>query len=186
MSSHPAMNTGPPDPSIWRESGLLGYGWIVRLLGVCSCAMGIVSGVAARIATADAGPISVDLALVLALDVSGTVSQGRFDLQRQGYAEAFASSELVDAIRSVDGRAIAVTLVEWSGARQQEQVLGWTLIDNEMSSKAFARRISELPRLFYGRTSISEAIDFSVGVLANAPVQSARKIIDVSGDGSQQ
>jgi hypothetical protein len=145
--------------------------------------IGLIAGIAARATAADTGPGRVDLALVLALDVSGTVSQRRFELQRRGYAEAFASRELVDAIRSVDGRAIAVTLVEWSGARQQEQVLGWTLIGDEASSKAFARLISEAPRAFYGRTSISEAIDFGVNLLERMQFQSDRKIIDVSGDG---
>jgi uncharacterized protein DUF1194 len=182
MDSRPATAMASPCPSVRRNLGRPGHGRLARLLAVCSCALGVAGGVPGA-AAAGAGPGGVDLALVLALDVSGTVSQGRFDLQRKGYAEAFASPELVDAIRSVEGRAVAVTLVEWSGARQQEQVLAWTLIVDEASSKAFARRISEMPRSFYGRTSISEAIDFGSGLLANAPFPSARKIIDVSGDG---
>jgi Protein of unknown function (DUF1194) len=65
----------------------------------------------------------IDLALVLAVDVSGSVNSERFELQRQGYAKAFASREVVEAIAAGESHAIAVTLVEWSGATHQRQRL---------------------------------------------------------------
>jgi hypothetical protein len=145
---------------------------------------GLVGSLALQAIGAQAESNDVDLALVLAIDTSGSVSPNRYDLQRKGYAEAFASQKLISAIRSAPNRVIAVTLVEWSGAHQQEQVIGWTLIRDESSSKAFSESLKKIPRSFYGRTSISAAIDFSVTLIMSSPFQSARKVIDVSGDGS--
>jgi Protein of unknown function (DUF1194) len=135
-------------------------------------------------AASPAANLDIDLALVLAFDVSGSVSPRRFDLQREGYATAFASPQLIDAIRSTNRRAIAVTLVEWSGAYQQEQVIGWTLIEDEASSKAFGRAIAEVPRSFYGRTSISGAVDYCVALFQQSGFADQRRVIDISGDGS--
>jgi hypothetical protein len=135
-------------------------------------------------AASPAANLDIDLALVLAFDVSGSVSPRRFDLQREGYATAFASPQLIDAIRSTNHRAIAVTLVEWSGAYQQEQVIGWTLIEDEASSKAFGRAIAEVPRSFYGRTSISGAVDYCVALFQQSGFADQRRVIDISGDGS--
>jgi Protein of unknown function (DUF1194) len=125
----------------------------------------------------------ISLALVLAFDVSGSVSPGRFDLQRDGYAKAFGSREFIDAIRTATRRSIAVTLVEWSGAREQEQVIGWTVIEDEASSKAFGKAIAGAPRSFYGRTSISSAIDYCAALLHQNGLTQVRSVIDISGDG---
>src|SRR6185312_11649242 len=96
---------------------------------MCRAVVLLATSAVALDAASPAANLDVDLALVLAFDVSGSVSPRRFDLQREGYATAFASPQLIGAIRSTNHRAIAVTLVEWSGAYQQEQVIGWTLID---------------------------------------------------------
>jgi hypothetical protein len=143
----------------------------------------LVGAVTLSAATSAAARV-IDLALVLAFDVSGSVSPGRFDLQRNGYAKAFASRELIAAIRSTGHQAIAVTVVEWSGARQQEQVIGWTLIEDAASSEAFGRTIAEVPRSFYGRTSISGAIDYGATLFRQSGLAEGRRVIDISGDGS--
>jgi hypothetical protein len=126
----------------------------------------------------------IDLALVLAVDVSGSVNSERFELQRQGYAKAFASREVVEAIAAGESHAIAVTLVEWSGATHQRQMIGWTIISDAQSARSFSSALSEAPRVFADWTSISGAIDYALGLFDE--IDSAtprRRVIDVSGDG---
>jgi hypothetical protein len=131
------------------------------------------------------GAPAVDLALVLAVDASGSVDQQRFALQQQGYAAAFRSPRVIRAIRSGAAQAIAVTMIQWTGPSQQVQVIDWTVVRDEGSADAFARAIEATPRqLFGGGTSISGAIDFARLVLIQAPYTATRRVIDVSGDGA--
>jgi hypothetical protein len=125
----------------------------------------------------------VDLALVLAVDVSGSVNNERFELQRRGYAEAFASREVMDAIAAGENHAIVVTLVEWSGAGHQRQMIGWTLVEDATSAESFGSAVAEASRAFSDWTSISGAIDYSVALFAEAHADSTRRVIDISGDG---
>ena len=125
----------------------------------------------------------VDLQLVLAVDASGSVSNDRFDLQKHGYAEAFRSKEVQDAIGS--GQGIAVTMVQWTGPELHVVVVGWTLVHDDASSAAIADAIDAAPRkLFGGGTSISGAIDFSMTLFPRSPFHGARRVIDLSGDGA--
>lgn len=127
---------------------------------------------------------AVDLLLVLAVDASGSVSERRFTLQRQGYAKAFRSRRVFRSIRSGRLGAIGVTMVQWTGPSLHVVAVPWTRVDSQASIKALADKIDKAPReLFGGGTSISGAIDYSRKLLAKAPWKSARKIIDVSGDG---
>lgn len=131
----------------------------------------------------DAVARSVDLALVLAVDVSGSVSGERFELQRRGYAKAFSTPEVLSAIAAGQNHAILVTLVEWSGADHQQQTIGWTLIDGPETAAAFGSAVAEAPRAFADWTSISGAIDYAAKLFETIDADAARKIIDVSGDG---
>jgi hypothetical protein len=126
----------------------------------------------------------VDLALVLAVDVSASIDAKRYDLQRQGLANAFANDAVIGAIASGEHQRIAVTVVEWSGPTNQKQVIPWTLVGDASSAHAFGSAIAESPRAFADFTSISGAIDYSVGLFAKSGVEPTRKVIDVSGDGS--
>ena len=126
---------------------------------------------------------NVDVALVLAVDVSGSVNGERFELQRQGYAKAFTSPEVLGAIASGPNHAILVTLVEWSGSEHQQQTIGWTVIDGPAAAERFGSAVAEAPRAFADWTSISGAIDYAVKLLATVDAQPTRKVIDVSGDG---
>jgi len=127
----------------------------------------------------------VDLVLVLAVDASGSVSQQRFELQKQGYAAAFRDPRVLNAIRSGATQSIAVTMFQWTGPRLHIQVVPWMLIKDEASANAVAAAIEAAPRqLFGGGTSISGAIDYARLLLAQAPYEPARRVIDVSGDGS--
>lgn len=134
-----------------------------------------------RPALADA----VDLRLVLAVDASGSVSEARFELQRQGYAAAFRNRQVLRAIQSGALGRIAITMMQWTGPALQVQVIPWAVISNEGEANAFAAAIDAAPRrLFSGGTSISGAIDHGVRLLAESPHTAARSVIDVSGDGA--
>jgi hypothetical protein len=130
------------------------------------------------------GAEQVDLLLVLAADVSRSVDQAKFQLQREGYAAAIADKRVLEAITSGRHRRIAVSFVEWSGLNSQRLVIDWTVIDGPDAARKFGDQLLELPRSFAERTSISGGIDFALGVLARAPYQATRKTIDVSGDGT--
>ena len=151
-----------------------GTRWVLAAVVLAGCGLGAAEPAAAK---------SVDLALVLAVDVSGSVNNERFELQRRGYAEAFTSREVKDAIAAGEHHAIIVTLVEWSGAGHQRQIVGWTLVEDAASAESFGSAVAESSRAFSDWTSISAAIDYSVALLAEAPGEATRRVIDISGDG---
>ncbi len=128
---------------------------------------------------------AVDLQLVLAVDASGSVDRVRFELQKRGYVAAFRHARVLQAIRSGPNQAIAATMVQWTGPALQVQVVGWTLVGDEETAAAFAAAIEGAPRqLFGGGTSISGAIDFAATLFPKSPFRGSRRVIDVSGDGS--
>jgi hypothetical protein len=126
----------------------------------------------------------VDLLLVLAADVSNSMQEPKFRLQRLGYAAAFSNPRVIAAIRAGSIGRIAVAFVEWSGILQQRIVIDWTMIDNDETAHQFGDRIMEAPRSFEkNSTSISAGIDFAMAQLDRAPYEARRRAIDVSGDG---
>jgi hypothetical protein len=134
-----------------------------------------------------AAPTQTDvaIALVLAVDASGSVSNGRFELQKQGYAAAFRNPQILTSIQSLMTQSIAVTMMQWTGPRLHAVVVDWRLIKDAASATAVATAIEAAPRQLYGGgTSISGAIDYSRVLLAQSPFTGARRIIDISGDGS--
>jgi len=136
------------------------------------------------------GPVTtqtatVDLQLVLAVDASGSVNQERFELQKQGYAEAFRNPRVQRAIRSGRHQSIVVTMLQWTGPNQQVIVVPWMLVRDPVSANALADAIDKSQRQLYGGgTSISGAIDYSVTLMPTSPYQGIKRIIDISGDGS--
>jgi hypothetical protein len=145
------------------------------------------AGAAAQAQTPPPAPARTDvaIALVLAVDTSGSVSAGRFELQKQGYAAAFRNPQVLNAIRSLDTQSIAVTMMQWTGPRLHVVVVDWTQIKDETSASGFAAAIEAAPRqLFGGGTSISGAIDYSRLLLVQSPFNGGRRVIDISGDGS--
>jgi hypothetical protein len=140
--------------------------------------------VAAALPGAAAAAEQVDLLLVLAADVSRSIDSRKFQLQREGYAAAISDPRVLDAIRSGRSGRIGLLFLEWSGSNSQRVVIDWTTVSDAESAKSFGDRLLEAPRSFADRTSISSSIDFAIGQLARAPYESARRTIDVSGDGT--
>jgi hypothetical protein len=125
----------------------------------------------------------VDLELVLAVDVSGSIDFEEARLQRQGYMAAFLDPVVLSAIRSGPTGRIAVTYVEWSGAFSRSTTVDWMMIDSEASAEAFVNALENAP-LHRGRyTSISGAIEFALPLFEQNSFQGARRAIDISGDG---
>jgi len=147
---------------------------VVALLGLAL----VLAAPAARAADA------VDLLLVLAADVSRSVTEPKFKLQREGAAAAISDPEVVRAMTSGPHRRIAVCFVEWATVGQQAVVIDWTVIDDGEAARSFGDKLVELPRSFAGSTSISHAIDFSMIQLERSPYKAERRVIDISGDGN--
>ncbi len=127
---------------------------------------------------------TVDLLLVLAADVSRSINDDEFTLQRKGYAAALTDPRVLRAIVGGRNHAIAVTFVEWAGTGEQKVVVDWTVIRDDEAAGGVAATIIAAPRSYLGRTSISGAIDFAMERFAEAPVSSDKRVIDISGDGT--
>lgn len=126
---------------------------------------------------------AVDVALVLLADGSGSIDAEEFRLQREGYAEAIESREILAAIRSNPHQRIGVTFVEWGGPESQEIIIPWTVIDGEAAAHEFATKLRKAPKMTFGYNSISNAIGVGMRLLDEAPFVAGRRVIDVSGDG---
>jgi hypothetical protein len=157
-----------------------------RLALAASLIAAAVAALAASPPTASGPQAPVDAALVLAVDVSTSIDDAEFRLQREGYAAAFRDARLADAIHQGRAGRIAVTLMHWASASEQTQVLGWTEIADEADAAAFAGRIAEAPRTRFpgGSTSLSGAITGAARLIKAAGFASPRRVIDISADGS--
>jgi len=138
---------------------------------------------AATLPTA-ASAATVGLELLLLTDVSGSVDATEYNLQRQGYINAFRSSAVQNAILGSQNGSIAVAYGEWSGANQQSMQVNWMVINSVASANAFADALAATSRAFSGLTAPGSALNWGVGKFANE-IDSLRQVIDVSGDGSQ-
>lgn len=150
-----------------------------RLLRLAA-AFALAFGCAAKPALAQT---EVDLALVLAVDISYSMDPEEQALQREGFAEAFRSPAVHQAIKGGMIGRIAVSYMEWAGAMDQMVVVPWTVLDNPESLMAFAGKIASTPLRRAQRTSLSGAIDFSARLLEESGVEATRQVIDISGDG---
>ena len=126
----------------------------------------------------------VDLALVLAVDISFSMDPEEQELQREGFIQAFRSSLVHEAIRRGTLGRIAVIYGEWAANFEQRVIVPWTVIEGPDSANAFAGRLAAQPTRRGPRTSVSGAIDFGVRLLDNSGVIATRRVIDISGDGA--
>jgi hypothetical protein len=125
----------------------------------------------------------VDVALVLAVDVSRSIDEDEARLQREGYRAAVSDPRVVEAIRGGMLGAIAVAYVEWAGIEYQRLVIPWTRIGSQADADAWAATLEQSPRASLSWTSVSGAIDYSRRVMSECPHEATRRVIDVSGDG---
>ena len=147
----------------------------------------LILGVALLFVTFGGPPVraddTVDLELVLAVDVSLSMDMEEQRLQRDGYVDALRDPQIVAAIQSGPTGRIAITYIEWAGPFNQEIVLPWTIVDGKQAADDVAARLAEAPIARYRMTSISAALEYAGSRLATNPYRGLRRVIDVSGDG---
>lgn len=156
----------------------------MRSMSSRSILMGVAAGVLLYAVGMPARAEAVDVALVLAADVSRSIDADEFRLQRQGYAAAITNPRVQQAIHAGMRGAIALCFVEWSGPDEQAVVVDWMVIRDDETAAAFAASLLDAPRSFVGRTSISGGIDFAMVRLVASGTEAERRVIDVSGDGT--
>ncbi|GGB60035.1 hypothetical protein GCM10011316_35070 [Roseibium aquae] len=130
-----------------------------------------------------ADDLPVDVELMLAVDVSYSMSAGEQEIQRQGYAAALRDPDVFAAIQTGYHQRVALTYIEWSGVSAQRTVVPWTLIDTPDDLAAFAAALTTSPPVILRRTSISALLDYAPGSFAVNGFVGERRVIDVSGDG---
>lgn len=168
-----------------RGRTLSALGAVMMLAGAV-----LLSGSTQRLAASGANRIDlsqnerVDLELVLAIDTSASVDSSEYRLQMEGVRLAFLDPAIISAIRSTGPTGIAVTVVHWSSASQQRQVVPWTRIHDERSSHAFAGMIATRgAREYADSTGIGSVIQYGERLIRRNRFDGRRKSIDVSGDG---
>jgi uncharacterized protein DUF1194 len=126
---------------------------------------------------------SVDLELILAVDVSYSMDMDELAIQREGYAQAIVSKEFLQALKSLPNGKISVTYFEWAASSDQKIIIPWRLIDGPETADAVADEIMKTPIRRASRTSISGAINFALPLFDEDPYHGVRRVIDISGDG---
>jgi len=127
---------------------------------------------------------TVDLLLALVSDVSRSITDESFALQKNGYQAAFTDPRVIAAIKGGVVGAIAVAYIEFAGAHEMKTVVGWTVIRDAASAREFAAAVHAAPRSAWGRTAIGAAIEYATAELAKSGHEATRKVIDVCGDGT--
>src|ERR1700686_1333300 len=167
------------------------YVSIGAVLVACVLAGGDVAGVAApspatqpghQWADKEAAP-SVDVELILAVDISYSMDMDELAIQREGYAQAIISKEFLQALKAGQTGKIAVTYFEWAASNDQKIIIPWRVIDGPETADAVAEEILKTPIRRASRTSISGAIYFAMPLFDENPYKGARRVIDISGDG---
>jgi hypothetical protein len=165
--------------------------WFVSigaLLVAGAIAGGQVAGIAApssksQLADTKDNAQSVDLELVIAVDVSYSMDLDELAVQREGYAQAIVSKEFLQALKNGPHSRIAVTYFEWSASSDQKIIIPWRVIDGPETADAVATEVMNTPVRRGSRTSISGAINFAMPLFEENPYRGLRRVIDISGDG---
>ena len=127
----------------------------------------------------------VDLLLVIALDVSGSVDTGEFNLQREGLSRALESPQVAGAIAGGVNGSIAVTVVQWSGFIEKMVKVDWVRVSNASDLSRLANEVRQMTRQYDdGATDIGGAIGFCQRLFASVPYSGMRRVIDIAGDGT--
>jgi hypothetical protein len=149
---------------------------------------GDVAGIAAPNPTlqrvdAKVNAASVDIELVLAVDVSYSMDMDELAVQREGYAQALISKDFLQALKTGPTGKIAITYFEWAASSDQKVIIPWRVIDGPETADAVANEILKTPIRRASRTSISGAINFAMPLFEENPHLGLRRVIDISGDG---
>jgi hypothetical protein len=152
---------------------------VTRASAVCL----LVGGLLAACPVLAQEELPVDLELVLAVDVSGSIDAGEARQQREGYVAAIADEAVVQAIQANFHRRIAVLYLEWASSDYQRVVIDWTLIGDAGGAGEFAAALAGAPTLSARWTSISGAIDAAVPLFEGHGYAGDPRVVDVSGDG---
>jgi len=126
---------------------------------------------------------SVDVELVIAVDVSFSMDMDELAVQREGYAQAIVSKDFLRALKSGPTSKVAVTYFEWSASTDQKIIIPWRVIDGSESADAVAAEIMKTPVRHGYLTSISGAINFAMPLFDENQYHGLRRVIDISGDG---
>lgn len=126
----------------------------------------------------------VDVALVLLSDVSRSVDDSEFRLEKRGYAAALQDKRVLDAIAGGPNGAVAIAYAEFAGSDEVTTVLDWHVVRTPAEARALADDLEKAPRSAWGRTSISAGIDHAVSLISEAAIEATRHVIDVAGDGT--
>jgi Protein of unknown function (DUF1194) len=126
---------------------------------------------------------SVDIELVIAVDVSYSMDLDELAVQREGYAQAIISKEFLQALKNGPNSKVALTYFEWSASSDQKIIIPWRVIDGPETADAVANEIMKTPVRRGSRTSISGAINFAMPLFEENPYRGLRRVIDISGDG---
>jgi hypothetical protein len=124
----------------------------------------------------------VDLELVLLADASGSIDAAEIAFQREGWAAAITSPEILGAIGAGYERRIAVVYVEWGSAASQAVIVPWAVIDGPAAAAAFAAALRTRPRGAFGSNAIGSAIAFAQAQIETNAFTAVRKVIDLAGD----
>ena len=125
--------------------------------------------------------LACDVALVLAIDVSGSVDAKEYRLQADGLSDALGDPVVSEAL--VNSQAL-VAVIQWSGIERQEVSVEWTATETHQDVMALREEIEAIPRAFRNySTGIGDALSVAIDLHEAAPRQCRRKVIDVSGDG---
>ena len=152
----------------------------VRFISIAACVVFAAVGMGPTAADSQ----TVDAAIALAADVSRSIDDQEFQLQRKGYAQAITSPQFLQAVEAGPHGAVALCFVEWAGPGQQAVVARWMVIRDGEAAADFAKILLDAPRSSAGRTAIGDGIDFAVAQLNAAGVSAVRRVVDVSGDGA--
>ena len=165
--------------------------WCVSIGAVLvagAMAGGDVAGIAApnlrnQLADTKDNTASVDVELILAVDVSYSMDMDELAIQREGYAQAIISKEFLQALKTGPNGKISVTYFEWAASSDQKIIIPWRVIDGPETADAVANEIMKTPIRRASRTSISGAIYFAMPLFDENPYRGLRRVIDISGDG---
>lgn len=127
--------------------------------------------------------LPVDVELVLAVDVSGSMDFNEQRVQREGYVAALRHPDFLAAVRRGSFGRVAVTYVEWAGPSRHRTLLPWTAIADEADAAAVAGALAAASIGPMRGTSISAMLDLGRTLFDDNGFEGTRRVIDISGDG---